>query len=155
MYLYCRLTRNHREEKLVAERPEQLQSQQIVNYSQFAERLGIPSLDPVTRDLFSLLSPNESGQVDFSKYLLSVLMVERASSQQDMLDMAFELCGVEGRLSAHQLSAVLQLVLQLAPADADQLSRDITTDSMGLTSYCKNPFKPFCTLVSIKRLSVQ
>ncbi|XP_054286951.1 lysophosphatidylcholine acyltransferase 1-like isoform X1 [Macrosteles quadrilineatus] len=128
------LTRNQKEEKLVSDDPDLLKGDERVDCSTFAERLGVSPTDPALKDLFALLSPDDKNQVDFAEYLLAVLMVERSTTQSEMISLAFELCGDDFRLSRHKVALILKLVLQMEDVEATKLSLQIPADEDGCIS---------------------
>ncbi|XP_012259704.2 lysophosphatidylcholine acyltransferase isoform X1 [Athalia rosae] len=115
------------EENLVNGRSERLN--EIVDLHKFSQILRLDEKDSATKQLFHIHDWNRCGKVDLEEYIFTVLVIAKASSVEEMIRLAFELCVPTGSdsVDAKALRRILFLSLHLQPEESDRIFRDSLT----------------------------
>lgn len=132
------LTRSQIEEKLVKNSPHLLKSSgdKQVTVAEFASLLQVAPIEHGLQELFDLFVKNGENTISMREYLLGVLLVSKATSQQEMFHLAFQMCGgKEEKLTKEEVIMILKLVLDIQDDQAMQIYVAIDTKNEGSIAY--------------------
>lgn len=109
----------------------------LISYAEFAHSLRLPEDSAYTRDLFSLLDTDETGAIDFRKFVVGMSSLNRKVNKQQIIELAFTAFDKEGRgfIERGQLRDLLHEVFPTIGEDQlDALFNAADADKDGLIS---------------------
>ncbi|KAK3930098.1 Lysophosphatidylcholine acyltransferase 2 [Frankliniella fusca] len=123
------------EDRLVSERPHGplALDWSAVSLAQFANCLCLDVKDPATKHLFQLYEKDGSGVIDLREYLLCVLVISKAVSSLEMVQLAFQIydrSGV-GRLGVQETAEALHNSVNVTWEDGYDVFRHVDRENKG------------------------
>jgi len=84
----------------------------LISYREFAHSLRLPEDSPYTKDLFNLLDTDESGSIDFRKFVVGMASLNRKFNKLQIVELAFSAFDKDGRgyIEKQQLKNLLHEV---------------------------------------------
>uniref|UniRef100_A0A0P4WCU3 EF-hand domain-containing protein n=1 Tax=Scylla olivacea TaxID=85551 RepID=A0A0P4WCU3_SCYOL len=108
-----------------------------INFSDFAKYLGMPESEPALIDLFKLYDKDNTGTLDFRKYLMGYYQYCKPANTEETLKWGFKLLDHEGKGQVFLEDAIeaLQTSLDMTPEEVTRIFKQTDQNDKGYITY--------------------
>lgn len=108
-----------------------------ITLSSFAKYLGLPESEPALIDLFKLYDKDNSGTIDFRKYLVGYYQYSKPANTEDSLKWIFKQVDHEGKGQIFLDEAVkaLQISVDMSPEETTCIFKQADQNNKGYITY--------------------
>ncbi|XP_045112206.1 lysophosphatidylcholine acyltransferase 1-like isoform X2 [Portunus trituberculatus] len=125
------------EEELLNHYADIASSDGQINFSGFAKYLGMPESEPALIDLFKLYDKDNTGTIDFRKYLMGYYQYCKPANTEETLKWGFKLLDQEGKGQVFLEDAIeaLQTSLDMTPEEVTCIFKQADQNDKGYITY--------------------